>query len=98
MGRVVGFLISKGLRKGLLGGSKAWLGIGALAYGLRFAWRILRRKPVLSFSQQLRPGERLVITHRTDDSRRRRPPRRGWSTPPRPSGHNGRRESPATKP
>ncbi|HET9059037.1 MAG TPA: hypothetical protein VFN61_03885 [Acidimicrobiales bacterium] len=95
MGRLVAFLISRGLRKGLLGGSKAWLGIGGVAFGLRFAWRVLRRKPEIAFSEKLRPGERLIIAHRGDDNRRRS---RGGSLRPARSGHNGRRESPAAKP
>jgi hypothetical protein len=61
-----------GLTKGLLGGSRPWLVLGALAWGLRAAQWALRRPTDIVFDEPLLPGERLLITHGQPPSRRRR--------------------------
>jgi hypothetical protein len=62
MGPVLRSLARKGMRRGLLGGSRTWLVIGISATGLRVAARLLARRPEVVFSTELHAGERLQIT------------------------------------
>jgi len=50
----------KGLRKGLVGGSNAWVAVGAAAFVLRWIRRTNAPKTV--YVSEIRSGERLVIT------------------------------------
>lgn len=52
-----------GLFRGLLGGSRFWLALGALAVGVRTIARMASRKPEVVYSEDLEPGQSLVITH-----------------------------------
>ncbi len=54
-----------GVVRGLLGGSRGWLTVGAIATGLRAFGRMARKEPKVVFSEQLDPGQTLVITHLT---------------------------------
>jgi len=58
------YLVRRGLRQGLLGGENIWLVVGAGALALRLAFRALRKHEDVVFSEKLRVGETLVITHR----------------------------------
>lgn len=60
---ILGALRRAGIDRGLLGGSRPWLVIGALAWGLRLARWALRRQERVLLLEELAPGERLVITH-----------------------------------
>ncbi len=62
-------LLRIGIRKGLIGGSKAWLVAGAAAGGIRLLGRMARRDPRVVYCEKLEPGERLVITHLTETHR-----------------------------
>lgn len=55
---------ANGIRKGLLGGSRFWLAMFALGQLGRLTGRVSKRgtMPIL-FSEELRPGEQLVIRH-----------------------------------
>ncbi len=64
MGKLLGYLVRNGLRRGLLGGERLWLVLGGLALAARFALKVVRREPETVFSEKLRPGERLIVTHR----------------------------------
>lgn len=55
-------LVSLGLRRGLVGGSRLWLGLGAVAGVLRLAGRLWRREPVVE-TLELRPGEVVEVRH-----------------------------------
>jgi len=63
----------KAIRRGLLGGSKPWLAIFALGLLGRGMTKITKRGvfPVV-FSEPLKPGERLLITHIVPTRRGRR--------------------------
>jgi len=52
------------VRKGLLGGSRFWLGMFAAGYLVRWSGKVTKRgeKPI-RFSEALKPGESLVIRH-----------------------------------
>ena len=58
-------LTRMGVVRGLLGGNRGWLAIGAVATGLRALGRMARKEPKVVFSEQLDPGQSLVITHLT---------------------------------
>jgi hypothetical protein len=51
-----------GLARGI-GGSRAWLAIGLTAGGLQLARRALKREPDVVYSEELHPGQSLVIQH-----------------------------------
>jgi len=74
-------LVRRGLRQGLLGGSTAWVAIGAAAWLARLMLRPEEPKVV---RQDLRFGESIVVTHVAappTKRQRRRAARRG-----RPAG------------
>jgi hypothetical protein len=54
----------EGLRRGVAGGERVWLVLGAAALLARLALRVLHQKPEVVFKEKLRPGEQVVITHR----------------------------------
>lgn len=56
--------LRRGLRRGLLGGERAWLVVGALAMLARMGLKAFRKRPELVFSEKLGLGEELIITHR----------------------------------
>ena len=62
-------LIRSGLRKGLLGGSKPWLIVGAAAGGIRLLGRMAAREPDVVYCEKLEPGERMVVSHLTETHR-----------------------------
>lgn len=55
--------LRKGLRRGLLGGERTWLVLGAAALLAKLAARAWAREPEVVFTEELRAGERLVVTH-----------------------------------
>ncbi len=52
-----------GVVRGLLGGSRGWLALGAAATGLRLVGKMARKEPKVVYSEILEPGQMLVITH-----------------------------------
>jgi hypothetical protein len=54
-----------GVVRGLMGGNRGWLAIGAVATGLRAFGKMARKEPEVVFSEQLDPGQTLVITYLT---------------------------------
>jgi hypothetical protein len=61
--RLLRVALRNGILKGFLGGSRPWLVIGAVAGGWRLLRKIAGSEPVVVFSQELQPGESLVIAH-----------------------------------
>ena len=58
---------------GILGGSRKWLILGGAAWVLHYARRIfLGSGPVPVYTEELAPGEKLVITHIARPEKRRR--------------------------
>jgi hypothetical protein len=54
-----------GVYRGLLGGNRGWMALGAVAVGLRGLGRLAAKEPKVVYSEQLDPGQTLVITHLT---------------------------------
>ena len=54
-----------GIYRGLLGGNRGWMALGAVAVGIRGLGRLAAKEPKVVFSEQLDPGQTLVITHLT---------------------------------
>jgi hypothetical protein len=55
--------IRRGFQRGVLRGSRTWMVLGGLAIGARVAQRMIQRTAVVSYREELAPGEKLVITH-----------------------------------
>ncbi len=53
----------RGFDRGLLEGNRAWVVVGGLALLSHLAGRALHRESEVVFSERLRPGESLRITH-----------------------------------
>lgn len=61
--RVRRFAMARGL-----GRSNAWLAVGVSAWALQYLKRLATKEPKVVFSQKLKPGERLVISHLPPDA------------------------------
>ena len=60
----LGYLRRQAIVRGVLGGSRGWLILGGMAWAIRLIGRAAstrRLRPVLT--QELRPGESLLISH-----------------------------------
>lgn len=55
------FLVRRGLRRGLMDGSRAWLVAGAAAGVVMLARRVLDEPPEVVFREQLEPGDGLLV-------------------------------------
>lgn len=62
-------LFRTGVRKGVFGGSRPWLVIGAFAGGIRLLGRMAAREPEVVYCEKLEPGQRVVISHLTETHR-----------------------------
>lgn len=51
------------MAKGLLGGSRFWLGVWVAAAGGRALRKFARKEPEVVYREDLPPGQSLVITH-----------------------------------
>ena len=64
-----GYLRRQAIVRGLVGGSRGWLVLGGVAWGIRLLRRFASTRRLRTvLTEELRPGERLVITHLSDES------------------------------
>ncbi len=56
-------LTTTGVRKGLLGGSRAWTVVAVVAVGVRLLGRLARSEPEVVYCEELEPGQSLLIRH-----------------------------------
>jgi hypothetical protein len=63
VGPIVRILRRNGMRKGLLGGSRGWAAVAIGTWGYTTLKRLARRDPVLVLSEELKPGERIIISN-----------------------------------
>lgn len=55
--------MARALRRGFLGGSRFWTVLGTIGLAMRVLRRITRDEPEVAFSEELRPGQTLLISH-----------------------------------
>ena len=65
VGRIVRLLRRDGMRKGILGGSRGWTAVAVGTWGYTTLRRMARREPEIVFSEELKPGERIIISNNT---------------------------------
>ena len=58
-------LIRLGVVRGLFGGNRGWLALGAAAAGLRGMAKLARKEPKVVYCEDLEPGQSLLISHFT---------------------------------
>jgi hypothetical protein len=63
MNRLVRLALRNGWRRGILGGSRPWLVAGGVALGVRVVQRMTGAEEQVVYSEELRPGETLVVAH-----------------------------------
>ena len=61
--KVLPRLQSMGLRKGLSQGNSTWLAVGVGAWGLRKLHTMSQRQTEILLSEELKPGERIIIAN-----------------------------------
>ncbi|MDE0615165.1 MAG: hypothetical protein OXI32_12205 [bacterium] len=65
----LGYLRRQAIRRGIMGGSRAWLILGGVAWGLRLLSRMASTRRLRTvLVEELCPGESLHISHLPDDS------------------------------
>jgi hypothetical protein len=62
--RLLRFISRAGIFRGFLGGSRAWSVVASVALGLRLLRRFVGAAPETAYSEELGPGDCLVITRR----------------------------------
>jgi hypothetical protein len=62
-GGVLAMLQRTGVRRGVFGNSRGWLYVGVGVWTLRTVRRVAERRPEILLSEELRPGERLMISN-----------------------------------
>ncbi len=63
---MLGFLLRRGLLKGLIGGSRRWMVLGGVALGVKVLRKLSGSEPEVVYSEKLDPGQTLVIAHERD--------------------------------
>ena len=58
-------LMRLGVVRGLIGGNRGWLAIGAGAAGLKVLGKMAAKEPKVVYCEELEPGQSLTITHLT---------------------------------
>lgn len=54
-------LVRQGVRRGLLGGSRPWLAVGAAAGALALIRRLVEERPETVHRERIAPGDALVL-------------------------------------
>jgi len=62
-GRAIRLLSRIGISRGLMGGSRAWTIVAAFTIAVRLLKRVLAGTPETVYSETLRSGDTLVISH-----------------------------------
>ncbi len=66
LGTLGATLRRRGIRDGLLGGSRPWLAVGGLAWASFLLRRLMARPEIVVYRQELKPDEYVVVRHTTD--------------------------------
>ncbi|MEJ7584008.1 MAG: hypothetical protein WKF43_07950 [Acidimicrobiales bacterium] len=62
-GRAIRILRRRGLRQGILGGNRAWAAVAVGTWGYTQLKRLAQRDVEVVFSEELKPGQRLIISN-----------------------------------
>ena len=62
-GRAFRLLSRLGISRGIMGGSRAWTIVAAFTIAVRVLKRVFKGTPDTVYSETLRPGDTLVISH-----------------------------------
>jgi hypothetical protein len=65
------FMQSRGMNRGVMGGSRGWAWVFVAAWGLRRVRRSIGSEPVVVYRSEVKPGQTLEIGHLTDTYRKR---------------------------
>ncbi len=66
----LGYLRRQAVVRGLVGGRRGWLIVGGIAWGIRLLRRVASTRRMRTVaSDELRPGESLLISHLSDESK-----------------------------
>ena len=60
---MLAFLRARALNRGLLGGSRMWVGVGAVVWTIRLFQWLNRTETTVIYRDRLGPGEAVVIRH-----------------------------------
>ena len=63
---MAGFIRRTAVAKGVFGNSRFWLVLAIFIYGRRLMRRLLGDAPETVFSEELQPGQSLLISHGRD--------------------------------
>jgi hypothetical protein len=63
MNRLIRLAIRKGFRRGVMQGNRPWLIAGSVALGVRVLQKMATNEPKVVYSEELKPGQAVVITH-----------------------------------
>ena len=63
MGAIGRFLLRNGIRKGVLGGSRPWLVLAGVGATWKLFQKLAGNDEKVVLSEELKPGETLVIAH-----------------------------------
>ena len=63
---MIGLLLRQGFKRGVLGGNRTWLTIGGVALTFRLLQKLSGSEPKVVYSEELKPGEALVIANGRD--------------------------------
>ena len=66
LGTLGATLRRRGIRDGLLGGSRPWIAVGGIAWTTYLVRRLMARPEIVVYRQVLEPDEGVVIRHTTD--------------------------------
>lgn len=63
------YLYRRGQVRGLFGGSRGWTVIWAMIFGARMLKKATTKEPKVVYSEVLRPGQSVVISHEDQPAR-----------------------------
>ncbi|MCY3635759.1 MAG: hypothetical protein OXH23_09160 [bacterium] len=66
----LGYVRRQAFRRGVVGGSRGWLVLGGVVWGIRLLRRMASTRQLRRvLSQELQPGESLLISHLPDKTK-----------------------------
>jgi hypothetical protein len=69
---VLSYLRRRAQLRGLIGGARGWTILWAVLTGARVLKRLVQEEPKVVYTEELRPGQAIVIAHEDEPPSRRR--------------------------